>query len=229
MELPAVLREGGPVMPLILLAALAGLVMSAERLLVWAWWLYRDRGLNRAEDAPALRAGLLDAALNARPTPMRWLLRHTEPFRALPPDQREPAVQAKLLACLPEVGARISTIGWLGGVLPMLGLLGTVSGMIFTFKSLATTVSRQVLSLGLAEALWTTEAGLLGALPLLAAHHVLTRLKSNWLIHVERCLALQTQEAYGAPPAVQPAVLTAGQPTTQPARRVAPSEEAHEA
>ena len=63
---------------------------------------------------------------------------------------------------------------------------------------------------GLSEALWTTEVGLIGALPLLAAHHVLTRLKARWLTHLERALALllaaaatpgeQGQQA-GPPPA----------------------------
>ncbi len=72
----------------------------------------------------------------------------------------------------------------------MLGLLGTVSGMILTFKDLALTTSRQVLSQGLSEALWTTEVGLLAALPLLAAHHLLTRLKARWLDRLEFHTAL---------------------------------------
>jgi biopolymer transport protein ExbB len=93
------------------------------------------------------------------------------------------------------VSTRIATLGWMGGILPMLGLMGTVSGMILTFRSLAATSSRQVLSLGLAEALYATLAGLLGALPLLAAHHVLTRLKARWLMQLERCLTLLEQDA----------------------------------
>jgi biopolymer transport protein ExbB len=112
----------------------------------------------------------------------------------LPKPQRESAIHARVLACMPQVGTRIATLGWLGGILPMLGLMGTVSGMILTFRSLAATSSRQVLSLGLAEALYATLAGLLGALPLLAAHHVLTRLKARWLLQLERCLTVLEQE-----------------------------------
>jgi biopolymer transport protein ExbB len=99
---------------------------------------------------------------------------------------------------MPQVGTRIASLGWLGGILPMLGLMGTVSGMILTFRSLAATSSRQVLSLGLAEALYATLAGLLGALPLLAAHHVLTRFKARWLLHLERCLTVLEQEPSGS-------------------------------
>jgi biopolymer transport protein ExbB len=75
----------------------------------------------------------------------------------------------------------------------MLGLLGTVSGMIVTFKDLALTSSRQVLSQGLSEALWTTEVGLLAALPLLATHHLLSRLQSRWMDRLEFCVALLFQ------------------------------------
>ncbi len=112
------------------------------------------------------------------------------PLRMLPAAQREAALQAALLARVPRVEARISTLGWLGTILPLLGLLGTVSGMITTFQDLAVTTSRQVLSQGLSEALWTTEAGLIAAVPLLAVHHLLSRLRSRWFTHLERNLAL---------------------------------------
>ena len=84
----------------------------------------------------------------------------------------------------------------------MLGLLGTVSGMITTFGELAVTTSRQILSQGLSEALWTTEIGLLAAVPLLAVHHGLTRLKARRLNRLERALALlwAPVAAEGAPP-----------------------------
>ena len=120
---------------------------------------------------------------------LRMLLRAVA-LSSLPPDRREQAMQLEILARMPEVNARVATIGWLGGILPMLGLLGTVSGMILTFKDLALTTSRQVLSQGLSEALWTTEVGLLAALPLLAAHHLLTRLKARWLDRLEFHTAL---------------------------------------
>jgi biopolymer transport protein ExbB len=198
--LPVLLREGGPIMPLILAAALAGSLLACERLLVWVSWVRRDRSLRRAPDA-----GTLAEALRALPpapsTPLADLLRGAAPLASLSPERREPALQALLLTRLPAVEARISTIGWLGTILPMLGLLGTVSGMITTFHDLALTTSRQVLSQGLAEALWTTEVGLVTALPLLAVHHALSRLKQRWLNGLERALALLLAGAAGVSPA----------------------------
>jgi biopolymer transport protein ExbB len=195
MNLPAFLREGGPIMPLIVVTALAGYALAVERLIVWLGWLRRDRPLMRALEPDELDARLRETLAAPRQTPFAWVLQHARAAQRLPKARREAAVQARLLACLPQVGTRIATLGWLGGMLPMLGLMGTVSGMILTFRSLAATSSRQVLSLGLAEALYATLAGLLGALPLLAAHHVLTRLKARWLLHLERCLTLLEQDA----------------------------------
>jgi biopolymer transport protein ExbB len=184
------LREGGPFMPLILLTALIGYVLSAERLLAWGYWHYSDRPLFKAEDAAAFAAYLDEPGPRRRPTPLLWLLLCAKGYRDDPPEARDKAIHLDILSRLPEVDARIATIGWLGGILPMLGLLGTVSGMIVTFKDLALTTSRQVLSQGLSEALWTTEVGLLAALPLLAVHHLLTRLKTRWLNQLELNLAL---------------------------------------
>ena len=197
MTLPAFLQEGGPIMPLIVITGLIGYALAIERLLVWLGWMRRDRALMRALEPHEVRARLAEAVKDAKQTPFAWVLEHAEAVMHLPKAQREPAIHARLLACMPQVGTRIATLGWLGGILPMLGLMGTVSGMILTFRSLAATSSRQVLSLGLAEALYATLAGLLGAVPLLAAHHILTRLKARWLMQLERCLTLLEQDAPG--------------------------------
>ena len=208
-SLQTVLQQGGPVMPLLLVAVVLGYVLSVERMLVWSWWRLNDRPLYRAHDARALRHALADLAERSRgmrvlgrllgmgrgahtevATPLADLLRTAMALATLPETHREQELQAAVLARMPQVEARIATLGWLGGILPMLGLLGTVSGMVATFGELAVTTSRQVLSQGLAEALWTTEVGLLGALPLLAVHHVLTRWRTRWLYQLERGSAL---------------------------------------
>ncbi|ACJ31569.1 Biopolymer transport protein [Shewanella piezotolerans WP3] len=55
--------------------------------------------------------------------------------------------------------------GWIT-VLPLLGLLGTVSGLLNSFSGLASD-DQQVLTGGIAEALLTTQLGLTTALPAL--------------------------------------------------------------
>ncbi len=189
------LQEGGPIMPIILLTALVGYVLACERLLVWSRWYYKDRTFYRENGRRALEAELEPPAVGA--TPLGRLLLFAMANRSAPPERRERFMELAILSRMPAVEARIATIGWLGGILPMLGLLGTVSGMLGTFKELAFSASRQVLSQGLSEALWTTEVGLLGAVPLLAVHHLLTRLKSRWLNRLELNLALLFQDVPG--------------------------------
>ncbi len=187
---PTLISEGGPLMPLIVLAALVGYVLSCERLLVWAAWHWRDRPLLRVNNGAELAGRLKELASKADLTPYRRILTQALYAARYPQEKREAAVQAAVMGQISKVETRISTIGWLGTILPLLGLLGTVSGMITTFQDLSVTTSRQVLSVGLSEALWTTEVGLIGALPLLAVHHLLSRLKSRWVNHLERALSL---------------------------------------
>lgn len=66
------------------------------------------------------------------------------------------------------VERRLPFIGVLAGAAPLAGLLGTVSGMLVTFAGLATSTAAQPIdkiSVGISEALITTQAGLLIAIP----------------------------------------------------------------
>lgn len=66
------------------------------------------------------------------------------------------------------VERRLPFIGVLAAAAPLAGLLGTVSGMLVTFSGLATSSAAQPIdkiSVGISEALITTQAGLLIAIP----------------------------------------------------------------
>jgi biopolymer transport protein ExbB len=67
----------------------------------------------------------------------------------------------------------------------MLGLLGTVSGMIETFQSITLfgTGDPKLVSGGISQALVTTELGLAVAIPILLIHSALSS-KSNRLIQI---------------------------------------------
>lgn len=67
------------------------------------------------------------------------------------------------------VDRRMPVLGVMVGVCTLGGLLGTVSGMLVTFSSMATQQQNvdpmQKISVGISEAMVTTQAGLLVALP----------------------------------------------------------------
>jgi len=64
---------------------------------------------------------------------------------------------------------RVSYLNMCGSIAPMLGLLGTVQGMIMAFANLANTsagaAQQSMLAMNIAQALWTTAGGLVVAIP----------------------------------------------------------------
>lgn len=72
---------------------------------------------------------------------------------------------------------RLNVIAVIATLLPMLGLLGTVAGMIETFDVIALhgTGSPNLMASGISQMLIATEAGLLTAIPILYLHNALTR------------------------------------------------------
>lgn len=94
--------------------------------------------------------------------------------------------------------ARLDLLGAISGVATMLGLLGTVTGMIWSFQAMsgAGRPDPAVLSGGIAQALITTALGLLIAIPSLSTSNVLklrVKMLSNRLEFLyEEMSAIQT-------------------------------------
>ncbi|MBK8230482.1 MAG: MotA/TolQ/ExbB proton channel family protein [Candidatus Eisenbacteria bacterium] len=72
-------------------------------------------------------------------------------------------------------------------VAPLFGFLGTVSGMIGAFDAIAAAdrVSAKIVASGISEALITTEAGLLIAIPVQTAHNYFAARIERLLVEVE--------------------------------------------
>jgi hypothetical protein len=68
-------------------------------------------------------------------------------------------------------------VGTLASVLPLLGLLGTVLGMLLSFEVIQNygTSQPRLLAGGIGQALITTQAGLWMAVPVFFFHHVISR------------------------------------------------------
>ena len=85
----------------------------------------------------------------------------------------------------------VGTIAILAGIAPLLGLLGTVSGMIKTFSVIAEfgTGNAKALAGGISEALLTTQTGLVVAVPGLFLATFLARRSNGMLERMQRfCL-----------------------------------------
>ncbi len=96
------------------------------------------------------------------------------------PARIEEKMEVVLLKQLPPYGRYLNLLATLSGLMPVLGLLGTVTGMIATFKVIALqgTGDAQAMADGISEALITTQAGLIAAVPIILGHILLVnRLK----------------------------------------------------
>ena len=92
-------------------------------------------------------------------------------------DQLEEALYEKCLEAQPPLQRGLALIAIASATAPLLGLLGTVTGMIETFRliNIFGTGDAKSLASGISEALVTTEAGLVVAIPALILHALLSR------------------------------------------------------
>ncbi|MBW1645344.1 MAG: MotA/TolQ/ExbB proton channel family protein [Deltaproteobacteria bacterium] len=82
----------------------------------------------------------------------------------------------------------LTTLGTIAGISPLLGLLGTVTGMIkaFTVISHAGIGNPQMLAGGISEALFTTAAGLTVAIPAFVFYKYLRSRVDKMVLRMER-------------------------------------------
>ncbi|MCX7725958.1 MAG: MotA/TolQ/ExbB proton channel family protein [Chitinispirillaceae bacterium] len=99
-------------------------------------------------------------------------------------DSRETAEKITLEFLSSEIhwlNSYLNTLGVIAAVAPLLGLLGTVTGMIRLFEVITRygTSDPKLLAGGISEALITTEVGLIIAIPILLIHNFLRNMKNN--------------------------------------------------
>ena len=109
--------------------------------------------------------------------------------RHLPPAELREVVREIAQLEIPNLEANVSLLGTIGYIAPLLGLLGTVSGMIEAFAQInrtSGTASVAELSQGIYTALITTAAGLAVAIPCYLAHNFLVAQVHGMIADMER-------------------------------------------
>ncbi len=121
-----------------------------------------DRALSHARTIPGPAGDLLVTAVEHSDEKKEYL---------------EEVLYERMLAAKPGLESLLPFIALTAAAAPLLGLLGTVTGMISTFNmiSLFGTGDPKTLSGGISEALITTEFGLYVAIPAVLAHAFLSR------------------------------------------------------
>lgn len=110
----------------------------------------------------------------SKPVPkvIAWGVRH----RRLDRPDLENALQEAILGEIPRLERFLSTLAMTAAIAPLLGLLGTVTGMINTFHVITYygAGDPKMMSGGISEALITTMLGLAAAIPIMLAHTLLS-------------------------------------------------------
>jgi biopolymer transport protein ExbB len=171
----ALLEQGGWVLVAIFAASMLGWALIA-----WKWlavhaetagglaWVEqvidharharRDEARRLCTGRDNLAAQMLATALSVDAMKRRFFEKHLKPFYD---------------AQATELRQHLNLIAVVGGICPLLGLLGTVLGMIVTFQSLTigqSQASAELLAAGISQAMITTQAGLVLALPIVLMH-----------------------------------------------------------
>jgi biopolymer transport protein ExbB len=190
------LKSGGWVMIPLAVLALVGTLLVLERAFALA---LASRGTSAASAAAeAIRTGALSEALRFVESARGFvpaILRPLLSLKASDNAARESAVQAALIDQAPHLQSRLGAISVLAAIAPLLGLLGTVTGIIQTFGVIQRfgNANPGLMAGGISEALITTAAGLTIAIPLLLGHSVLAAWADKVLAEGERQAALTLQ------------------------------------
>lgn len=171
-------RQGGFFMYPIIGCSLWACIILIERLI---FFLQAGSNLNRLIKTVFndLHNGKMDEALmhiKKRSSVLNNVLIVALEHRNLPVSRIEEKMETVLVSQLPLYTRFLNLLSVIAGLLPILGLLGTVTGMIATFNviSLHGTGDAQAMAAGIAEALITTQAGLVAAAPVILGHVLLT-------------------------------------------------------
>ncbi len=172
------MEQGGILMWPLLALSVAALAILFERGIAFSTFRLPDAEAERALIAAA-RDGDATAAREIAAAQAPALLPLVEALiSADPPESRERAAAIAVEEAVRGLDRRLGTLAVAGRVAPLLGLLGTVLGMIQAFSRLSSAqgaIDMTTLADGIWQALLTTAAGLLIAIPAVAAHQVFLR------------------------------------------------------
>jgi biopolymer transport protein ExbB len=189
--MPSFLVNGGPMLWVILLASAVAIVVFIERVL----HCHRAQ-INSAEFLNGVRTVLKRdnvvealSICDATPGPVARLVKTAILNRDFGRDRVRESLEEAGLAEVPRLEEKLNLLATIAQVAPLLGLLGTVLGMIHIFTKMeheGLNASVQLLSHGVWEALICTAAGLAVAIPAHAGYNYLVSRVNEIVLDMEK-------------------------------------------
>jgi biopolymer transport protein ExbB len=185
-----IVRAGGPMMWPIILCSVIAVAIVFERL-----WTLQDRRVLPADLVPRVQQ-LIDAnqvtdrVIDAieKNSPLGRVLAVGLANRNRPREIMMDRLEDTGRHVVHELERFLNTLGTIAGIAPLLGLLGTVTGIIRAFNAIKVSGlgDPRILSGGIAEALVATAGGLLVAIPALIAYRYLRGRVDRIVVQMEK-------------------------------------------
>jgi biopolymer transport protein ExbB len=185
------LDRGGIILVLILVLSVIAVVIIVERLIFFRR-IRVDENLIIERLRSTLEKGHYDEALSIcenNPSPVTNLMKVGIEKRNLSQESIKAAITDAANMEIPRMERYLSFLGTIAHISPLLGLLGTVTGNIRAFGVLgdfaAAGGNPALLAQGISEALVTTAAGLIVAIPAIIFYNALVSKVNHRIIHLE--------------------------------------------
>ena len=177
--------KGGWLMWPILVLAFLSLAVALERMVFLIKVTLKDKGFSKQVEKDILNGKLetLDARCKDSQHPLAPILSEMLDSRNAPKEELEDMACQQLLRYRPNYTRFLSVLQVTALAAPLLGLLGTVTGMIGSFAAIQefSLANPQLFSAGISEALLTTQFGLGLAIPAMLLHSLFTRMSERQL------------------------------------------------
>jgi biopolymer transport protein ExbB len=190
MKMVDILDKGGIILWIILLLSLVAAVIIIERLIYFRKIRTdEEKMINRLRST--LEKGHFDEALaicENNPSPIANLMKVGIDHRRYPADVIKSSIMDAANLEVPMLEKHLPGLGTITYIAPLLGLLGTVTGNIKAFGvlgKLGAVGDPALLAKGIAEALVTTAAGLIVAIPAIIFYNYLVSKVNRMILRME--------------------------------------------
>ena len=188
-------KLGGVIMWPLLLFSIAVVAISIERIVYLAYHNLKVDDLekkvseyinnNDYDNSRNYLNGLTKKHMGARV--LLALLTQAKTDKTISEHRMEKAAETEAVSCINSLENGFNFLTVLGSLSPLTGFLGTVTGMIGAFRSIAeaTEVNAQIVANGIYEALITTVFGLIIAIIAMVSHSIFSHIVDRFTLRVE--------------------------------------------
>ena len=198
------MHKGGSFMWFILAAAVFALAIAAERIYYILFRANINGTAFMAQIQKLIMANNIDRAIklcNAEPNAALPRVLKAGLTRANRGDvEIQNAVDEAVLEVFPQLAKRTGFLTMLANVATLLGLLGTIQGLIMAFEAVARAsaeTKQTMLASGISVAMFTTASGLVVAIPTLVLHSIIQSQTTKIMNDID-LYALKTVNLLGA-------------------------------